>query len=61
MRLAFAALLVAFPLHAQQGDAAARRAAIIARGQSLALPGAWSPPPGIAIDHHTAGFAKTLC
>lgn len=41
--------------------AAERRAALIARGDSLGLPGEWVAPPGNAIDHHTAGFAKILC
>lgn len=36
-------------------------AAVIARGDSLALPGEWAPPPGDALEHHTAGFATTLC
>lgn len=36
-------------------------AAVIARGDSLALPGTWSPPPGDALELHTAGFATTLC
>jgi len=37
------------------------RAALIARGEQLELPGEWNPPPGEPIVHHTAGFAKTLC
>lgn len=37
------------------------RAALIARGRSLELPGTWEPPPGNPLEHHTAGFAKTLC
>ncbi len=37
------------------------RAALIARGASLELPGEWVAPPGEPIVHHTAGFAKTLC
>ncbi len=37
------------------------RVRIAARGDSLALPGTWSPPPGEAIEHETAGFAKILC
>jgi CubicO group peptidase (beta-lactamase class C family) len=44
--------------------AQARRAAnekLVARGKSLELPGTWSPPPGDALSHHTAGFATTLC
>lgn len=41
---------------------AARQAHIVARGDSLRLPGVtWSPPPGLAIEHSTAGFAKILC
>ena len=43
---------------AAQGDLAAR---LIARGKEFELPGTWEPPPGNAIEHHTAGFAKTLC
>jgi CubicO group peptidase (beta-lactamase class C family) len=38
-----------------------RRAALIARAKALELPGAWEPPPGDPLLHHTAGFAKTLC
>lgn len=41
--------------------AAERTAALIARGDSLALPGEWTPPPGDALEHSTAGFATTLC
>ena len=37
------------------------RARIAARGDSLALPGTWTPPPGDALEHETAGFAKILC
>jgi CubicO group peptidase (beta-lactamase class C family) len=36
-------------------------AAVAARGDSLALPGEWTPPPGDALEHSTAGFAKVLC
>lgn len=38
-----------------------RLAGVIARGDSLALPGSWEAPPGDPLVHHTAGFAKTLC
>ena len=34
---------------------------IIARGDSLELPGEWDPPPGDRIELSTAGFAKILC
>lgn len=36
-------------------------AVLKARGDSLALPGTWSPPPGDSLEHATAGFAKILC
>ncbi|MCC7325096.1 MAG: hypothetical protein IT358_14740, partial [Gemmatimonadaceae bacterium] len=38
-----------------------RLAGVIARGDSLALPGEWTPPPGDALEHSIAGFATTLC
>jgi hypothetical protein len=37
------------------------RPALVARGKEFELPGTWNPPPGNALEHHTAGFAKTLC
>lgn len=65
MRVLLAVLLVLVHLPAvvaQTAQSAAdRRAALIARGASLELPGTWEPPPGNAIEHHTAGYAKTLC
>ena len=36
-------------------------AALIARGQSLEIPGEWVVPPGDPLVHATAGFAKILC
>ena len=51
-------------LGAQQPAPAPRRtlmATVIARGDSLQLPGKWTPPPGDALSHYTAGFATTLC
>ncbi|GBD32573.1 hypothetical protein HRbin33_01543 [bacterium HR33] len=44
-----------------QQNQAQQRAALIARGKALELPGEWEPPPGDPLLHHTAGFAKTLC
>jgi CubicO group peptidase (beta-lactamase class C family) len=35
--------------------------ALIARAKSFELPTEYVPPPGDALEHHTAGFAKTLC
>ncbi len=37
------------------------RAALIARGESLELPGEFVVPPGDPLSHATAGFAKILC
>src|SRR5207247_7578851 len=37
------------------------RAALIARAKSFELDTPYVPPPGEAIDHHAAGFAKTMC
>ena len=45
---------------ATTGDADPR-AALIARGESLELPGEWAIPPGDPLSHATAGFAKILC
>ena len=36
-------------------------AALIARGESLEIPGKWASPPGDPLVHATAGFAKILC
>lgn len=51
----------ASPRTPAQQQAAQARAALIARGRSLELPGEWTPPPGDALVHETAGFAKTMC
>ena len=63
--LAVVGLLLAFPLLtravAAQDEGASLRARVAARGKALELPGAWTPPPGDALVHHTSGFAKTLC
>lgn len=37
------------------------RAALVARGTSLEIPGDWVIPPGDPLAHATAGFAKILC
>ncbi len=57
-------ILLASPLLAQRPGALPRiasKAEVIARGDSLALPGKWTPLPGDALSHYTAGFATTLC
>ena len=35
--------------------------ALLARAAALELDTEYVPPPGQALDHHTAGFAKVLC
>ncbi len=37
------------------------RDALIARAKSLELDTPYAPPPGDALEHHAAGFAKTMC
>jgi CubicO group peptidase (beta-lactamase class C family) len=62
--LSLATLLVlgaCAPTEKPQAAPGDRRAALIARADSLELPGEWTPPPGNGLEHHTAGFAKTLC
>ena len=54
--LSFAATALAAQTQQQQ-----LRDALIARGKSFELPGEWVKPPGNPLEHHTAGFAKTLC
>jgi CubicO group peptidase (beta-lactamase class C family) len=39
----------------------ATKAQVVARGDSLQLPGAWIAAPGDSLSHQTAGFATTLC
>ena len=34
---------------------------VVARGDSLELPGEWTPPPGDPLEHSIAGFANILC
>jgi CubicO group peptidase (beta-lactamase class C family) len=42
-------------------EASSPRAFLIARAKALELPTAYVPPPGDALSHHTAGFAKIMC
>ena len=41
--------------------AQAGQAALIARAKSLELDTPYVPPPGDALEHHAAGFAKIMC
>ena len=36
-------------------------AALIARAKPLELPTPYEPPPGDPLEHHTSGYAKTMC
>jgi len=38
-----------------------RRAQMLARAEALELDTEYVPPPGVALHHHTAAFARTLC
>jgi CubicO group peptidase (beta-lactamase class C family) len=53
------AALVGGTLFSQSPNPA--RDALIARGKSLELKTQYVPPPGDALEHHTAGFAKIMC
>lgn len=62
MRALLAAALLALtsvPAAAQESNP--RRDALIARGKSLELSTPYVPPPGDALEHHAAGFAKIMC
>src|SRR5262245_49922392 len=41
--------------------AASARETLIARAKSLELNTLYVPPPGDALEHHAAGFAKIMC
>jgi CubicO group peptidase (beta-lactamase class C family) len=47
------------PVPTQQPASA--RDALIARAKSLELDTPYAPPPGDPLEHHAAGFAKTMC
>ena len=48
---------VASPEAAEPGS----EEALVARAKSFEIKTEYTPPPGDALEHHTAGFAKTLC
>jgi CubicO group peptidase (beta-lactamase class C family) len=63
--ISLSALALAAGVLPAQAPAGAPRVAtmaqVSARGDSLQMPGAFSPVPGDALSHYTAGFATTLC
>src|SRR2546425_7624828 len=58
-----AGILVLLPLFvaADQQTPPPSREALIARAKSFELDTPYVPPPGDALEHHTAGYAKTMC
>src|SRR6266567_3398354 len=59
--LAAVAVLAGIAVAAPPQSPEEARAALIARAKSLELDTPYVPPPGEAIDHHAAGFAKVMC
>jgi len=59
--LAAAAVLAGIAMAAPAQSPEEARAALIARAKSFELDTPYVPPPGEAIDHHAAGFAKVMC
>src|SRR5881398_1386527 len=62
MRPLLALAIVAFtsvPAAAQQSNL--RRDSLIARAKALELNTPYIPPPGTALEHHAAGYAKIMC
>ncbi len=59
--LAAAAVLAGIAVAAPAQFREEARAALIARAKSFELDTPYVPPPGEAIDHHAAGFAKVMC
>ena len=49
------------PVAAGEPDTQDAQSALIARAAELELDTEYTPPPGEALHHHTAGFARTLC
>jgi CubicO group peptidase (beta-lactamase class C family) len=64
-RLSLAIAVVASACGAPAGEPAGEepsgREAMLARAAELELDTEYTPPPGEALHHHTAGFARTLC
>src|SRR5258706_16110849 len=44
-----------------QSDSASRRQARLVPARALELSTPYVPPPGDALEHHTAGYAKIMC
>jgi CubicO group peptidase (beta-lactamase class C family) len=59
--LPVAAVLVLAAAPAEPQAPYAPRDSLVARAKSLELNTPYVPPPGDALEHHTAGFAKIMC
>jgi CubicO group peptidase (beta-lactamase class C family) len=61
MRVLVSALLVVTAVALAAAQDSAARKALIARAKSVELNTPYVPPPGDALEHHAAGFAKVMC
>lgn len=57
----FALIALACQDKEQSSPSQSPRDTLLARAESLELETEYVPPPGDALEHHTAGFAKILC
>jgi CubicO group peptidase (beta-lactamase class C family) len=61
MRLYLSALVLATALGGAAAQETDARKELIARAKSFELNTPYEPPPGDALEHHAAGFAKVMC
>ena len=61
MRLLTSALLAAAAIAAVGAQDSTARKELIARAKSFELETPYVPPPGDALEHHAAGYAKVIC
>ncbi len=61
MRLYLSAAVLATALAAVAAQETDARKELIARAKSFELSTPYEPPPGDALEHHAAGFAKVMC
>lgn len=61
MRVLVSALLIAAAVALVTAQGPAGQQALVARAKSFELNTPYVPPPGDALEHHAAGFAKVMC
>jgi CubicO group peptidase (beta-lactamase class C family) len=61
MRILVSALLVLSLIAAVAAQDSAARKELIARAKAVEINTPYVPPPGEALEHHAAGFAKVMC